>query len=71
MGGEFLRNHRNQGKVGRKPIDAAEGVGREPPGGFVLVQVQGVGDKGAHVAVHCEVELGIVPIPPCGGTCRY
>ena len=58
----------NEGKklvIGGKPVYAVEFIGPKPAGGFVFVEVKRLREKRAHIAVHSEMELGIVPFYCC------
>ena len=48
--------------IGREPVYTAEFLGAKPSGGFVLIQLQGVVYQGAHIAMHREMEHGIVSL---------
>lgn len=58
----------NEGKklvIGGKPIDRVKFIGPKPAGGLVLVEMERLREEGTHIAVHSEMELGIVPFNGC------
>lgn len=59
---QFIGYLRKQDFIGGKPGDGAKVVEGEPPGGFVFVEVKGVGAEGAEVAVKGDVEGGVVVV---------
>ena len=59
---EDFVNHMQYAFVCREPADGEQGVFGEPGGGFVLVEVEGFAGWCAAEAVHCEMEVGIVPL---------